>query len=146
MFDEDRTSMPSPPTVCKEARVNETPPPLDITTPLLLLRPNRSPPDPHWIQVVSQCLKDPALVLRLPYDAVGEPAATRIRLRLVTDIELCCATDHVFSPYVDGLRTSVGKEYEVRRGSASPLSPCVGLLLRLSFSRSSAWRRPHASV
>jgi hypothetical protein len=30
-------------------------------------------------------------------------------------IELCCATDHVFSPYVDGLRTSVGKEYEVRQ-------------------------------
>jgi hypothetical protein len=66
-------------------------------------------------QVVSQCLKDPALVLRLPYDAVPEPAATLVRLRLVTDIELCCATDHVFSPYVDGLRTSVGKEYEVRQ-------------------------------
>jgi hypothetical protein len=73
-------------------------------------------------------------VLRLPYDAVAEPAATRVRLRLVTDIELCCATDHVFSPYVDGLRTSVGKEYEVRR-----------LCLRGSASDRSLWGCVHLS-
>mmetsp|Transcript_23897 Transcript_23897/g.52198 ORF Transcript_23897/g.52198 Transcript_23897/m.52198 type:complete len:288 (+) Transcript_23897:186-1049(+) len=63
-------------------------------------------------QVVSRCLKDPRLVLTLPCKKVPLEDQDRLRLRISADIELCNYTDPVFSPYVDGLRNQVGREFE----------------------------------
>mmetsp|Transcript_13651 Transcript_13651/g.18718 ORF Transcript_13651/g.18718 Transcript_13651/m.18718 type:complete len:285 (-) Transcript_13651:97-951(-) len=64
-------------------------------------------------QVVSKCLKDPTHVLQLPCDeSLSAGDAEELKLRLAADIELCNATDEVFSPYVDVLRTNVGREFE----------------------------------
>eukprot|EP00959_Pyramimonas_sp_CCMP1952_P178879 3739571-Pyramimonas_sp.AAC.1 len=69
-----------------------------------------------FAQVVSRCLKDPRLVLTLPCKIVPSRVPSededRLRLRISADIELCNYIDPVFSPYVDGLRNQVGREFE----------------------------------
>jgi len=67
-------------------------------------------------QSVSRCLKDPMNVMRVTPNKLTEGLTADdlpdLQRRLATDVEHCTAVDNVFSPYVDGLRNAVGKEYE----------------------------------
>mmetsp|Transcript_449 Transcript_449/g.801 ORF Transcript_449/g.801 Transcript_449/m.801 type:complete len:289 (-) Transcript_449:393-1259(-) len=63
-------------------------------------------------QVVSKCLKDPIHILQLNCKTLPVHQADHLKLRLAMDVEMCTASDHVFAPYVDGLRSAVGLEFE----------------------------------